>query len=218
MLLGGFQELRVARLVDCVEGGCPQALGPSLEYNSALREPDDAIRKASREIDLVKAHDRSDTVLATYPVKVAQHPDGGFRVEARHRFVSENKLRLLGLGSCYANTLLLAAGELISAIESAVGESDAIERFERKDAIVAREWEHCSERSMSREASNQDVLERGKAPDEMVLLKDHPCASAVMTQCGSSREDRAELITNDIALRRPYEAIQRTQQCGLAGA
>jgi hypothetical protein len=61
------------------------------------------------------------------------------RIEAGDGLVSEDEFGLLGLCPCNAHALLLTARELIGSMQSAISQSNAVQRFKSKNAIRARQ-------------------------------------------------------------------------------
>lgn len=78
-------------------------------------QPDNAIGEAPGQLDLMKADDGGDTVLAADFSEKAQHADRGFRIQTGHRLVGEDDGRLLSQRSGDPDALLLAAAEPIGA-------------------------------------------------------------------------------------------------------
>jgi hypothetical protein len=115
-LLGSFEKPWAAGFVDRIESRGSELLGPPFKNNAALGETNDAISEALGEIDLMQAHNRSDSIFAADAMQIAKHMHGRFRIKAGNGLVCKDELGLLGLCPCDAHALLLTTRELISSM------------------------------------------------------------------------------------------------------
>ena len=69
---------------------------------------------------------------------------------------------------------------------------------------------------MCGDAAEQNVLQRRKAADQMVLLEDHSRSAAVFPQRPATPEDRTPAFDDDIALGRLDQSIHASKQRRLA--
>ncbi len=149
--------------------------------------------------------------------KTFEHGRRGLWIETRHWLIREDDRRVLRERAGDRDALLLPAGELIRARVRAVQQADRVEAAQRELTIGAGEPTHQHPpRRHPRQPADEDVLDRGQAPDEIELLEDQRDIAARPAQCVTL----ADLATVDAdrAVIRRGEAGEATEQRRLAGA
>src|SRR5262245_31126395 len=85
----------------------------AVEHDRAARDTNDPIGVATRELQLMQAHDGGDAVGLANAVQKAEHAIGGGRIETRDWLVSQYQRGLLYQRASNADALLLPARQLI---------------------------------------------------------------------------------------------------------
>src|SRR5205807_8235020 len=126
----------------------------------------------ARAFNLLDAYDDSDAGRHG-GAQTVEHVRRALRIETRHWLVREDDRRLLRERAGDRDALLLPAGELIRARVCAVEQADRVEAAQRELTIGAGEPTHQHPpRRHPRQPADEDVLDRGQAPDEIELLED----------------------------------------------
>lgn len=89
--------------------GSIQRLRWAIEHHGPLMQAHDAVGKAPRQIELVQADHRGQSITPAYTVQPTQHLLGGMGVKTGHRLIGQQQAGLLHQGAGHANTLLLPA-------------------------------------------------------------------------------------------------------------
>lgn len=165
------------------------------------RQSDHAIGEMACQLDLMQADDRGDVVFPADTVDQFKNANCRGRIETRDRFVGKNCMRMLCESSRDADSLLLAAGELVRPAQRPIQQLHSVERFEGLPTLGTRRWQQRLPGRIERQSADQHVLQRREPADQMVLLKDHGRALAVTPQRCSAGENRFGVVAEHVASR-----------------
>jgi hypothetical protein len=111
---------------------------------------------------------------------------------------------------------LLPPGEFIDPIERPLEQANAFERLQRNSSIRPGQRKYGPQRTMRTDAAEQNILQRRKTADQMMLLKNHSRAPAVFLQRTAIPENRTPVFDDDIALGWCNQPVQASKQGRLA--
>ncbi len=132
-----------------------------IDDDTPIGEPDDAVCVRLRKMHLMQAADNCNPVAMADPAQQVEYARADLRVEARHRLIRDNRIRLLRQSARYRDALLLPAGKRIGALSGFVQETDAVEAIERQQSVAALETPYpATPRRHITEAAGQHVVKR----------------------------------------------------------
>ena len=148
----------------------------------AVREPDDAVGVLEREVDLMKAGDKSDAALLADAAQQLHDATCCGGIEAGHGFVGEDQVRLLCECAGDAHALLHAAAEVVDPCEGLVQQSDSVERLEGDALVAAAEGQEAAPEGVVPDPAEQHIPQCCVARDELMMLEHHSGAPAMLSQ------------------------------------
>src|SRR5471030_1751208 len=160
-------------------------------HDLAVLERDDA-RAVFGDLRLVRdEHDR-DAALVLEPLEDVHHLDARAAVEIAGWLVGEENRRVVEQRARDRDALLLAAGQLIRMMISAVGEADCLERGKRAAPPFGR-------RDFRRTIQERqlDVLHRRRAREQVEALEDEPDLAV------ANRRELVVVQAGDVAILEP---------------
>src|SRR5689334_6899722 len=158
--------------VDAREHVVAQPADRAIVDQLALRQADDPLGIVAGIIDLMKIADHADIQLGADVLEAAQHLTGIPWIEACHRLVGQNELRLLRQSARDGDTLLFAAGERVSALKGLARQIDHLQALQRNGTVLSAEVvEQASPSRAIGQPTAQHVCNDGEPFDEIELLK-----------------------------------------------
>jgi len=203
----------------CVAGGVPvddlenflgETFGGVVINDAACVQTDDAVCEFPREIDLMEADHGRDSILSA---DVPEHPQqipSLHGIEARDRLVREQEPWLLGKCASKSDALLFSAAELVGSACGFVEKPDPIERTEGEFLLPPRVRQERPPEPVISDPPQKHVVEGRSAPDELMLLEDHPGLTAVPPKISTT--ERFSLPVVNHTLRGTYEQIETAKQ------
>ena len=147
------------RAVDALDFGRTEPCRRPLKHDPAAGETDDVLGIPLRELELVQAHDGRDAVRLADRVQQPKNAIRRCRIETRNGLVGKQKRWLLNEGTCDADTLLLATGQLIGATQGILHQPGTLDRVERKTFLRHWQREQGAQSGMITQASRQHVAQ-----------------------------------------------------------
>ncbi len=132
-------------------------------------------------------------------------------IERGGRFIGKQKLRLRGERAGNADALFLATGKFCRIAVSFVGKPDEIEQRldARANGVPFETGDFQGQRH---------IAEGGARGQKVEMLEDHADRTAERTQASLVQIGNVDAIDDDLAARRTFQAVDKTDQRRLAGA
>ncbi len=155
-------------------------LGPPVERDAAIGEPDDPVGEAARMGHVVRDEDQRQALVVGQAEQQFHDLAPGARIERGVGLVGQHEFRPLHQHARDGDALGLAARERIGALHRLVGEPDGLQAGHRVLANGRRSQRlrPCARPGAARLHAMDDIAERAEAGDEVVLLEDDADARA----------------------------------------
>jgi len=109
-----------------LRAGCAQSVDVALQHDATAVDDDDCTAHFGDQVELVAAQQQSNSVGDLLAQDLAEHL-GGDGVEPGEGFVEHQQVGFVEKGECQLHALLVAAGQALHGVGSAVGEAEPLE-------------------------------------------------------------------------------------------
>ena len=149
-----------------------------------------------------------DAELAIDALKGVHHDGGVARVERGNRLIGEDDIRLLHQSAADRHTLLLAAGELIGALDGECCDVELLQGGEGDHPVMVRpQPEHRPPPRHVAEPAHQHVGQHIQPADQVELLEDHRASHAPAAQLSAFEGGHTHAVPFDHTLGRINQAV-----------